>query len=143
MKRAREATVLAVGLLLAMTSAAGAATRTAVTMDVSTTFDEEPDYFTATGIAGCETGVVSDGGAHVQFTPRPGIFAGFKVFECDGSDSGLVARLNARFGEGGSVGSWTIVDAWGSLAGLRGSGSLTGDPIDNGILDHYVGTTTG
>ena len=27
----------------------------------------------------------------------------------------------------------------GVLNGLRGSGSLTGEPIDNGIFDHYTG----
>jgi hypothetical protein len=92
-------------------------------MDVPTTFDAVPDAFVATGIDGSATGIVVDGGAHVQFTPGPGIFAGNKVFLCDGSDSGMVVRLNARFGNPGSVGTWAIIDAWGVLDGLRGSGS--------------------
>ena len=143
MKRALGATGLAFALMLATSAAVVAATRTAVTMDVPTTFDDEPDHFVATGLAGCSTGVVEDGGANVRFAPPHGIFAGFKVFICDGSDSGMVVRLNARFGIPGSIGDWAIVDAWGVLDGLRGSGSLTGDPIDNGIFDHYVGTTVG
>lgn len=139
-KRAIGSAGLALAVLLTASGAVAAQSRTAVTMDVPTTFDEVPNLFVATGIAGCATGEVIDGGAHVEFTPAPGVFAGSKVFACDGSDSGLVVRLNARFGPGGSVGSWAIVDAWGTLAGVRGSGSLTGDPIANGIFDHYTGS---
>jgi hypothetical protein len=143
MQRIRMAAIAAIALAAIVAAPVGAATRTSVTMDVPTTFDDEPDHFTATGLPDCATGVVEDGGAKVVIGPRLGVFAGFKVFVCDGSDSGLVVRLNARFGPGGSVGSWAIVDAWGSLAGLRGSGTLTGDAIENGIFDHYTGTTVG
>ena len=48
-------------------------------MTVTTTFDDNPDAFTATGLPGCDSGLVYDGGAHVQFTPSQGIFAGYKV----------------------------------------------------------------
>jgi hypothetical protein len=38
------------------------------------------------------------------------------------------------------VGSWSIVDAWGTLAGLRGAGEVTGFPLAEGvILDVYEG----
>ncbi len=119
-----------------------AGTRQAVTMTVTTIFGDEPYAFTATGLPGCETGLVYEGGGHVQFTPAPGVFAGFKVFDC-GSDDGFVVRLNARFGGGGATGTWAVVDAWGSLAGLRGSGQLTGESIGTiGVTDYYTGTLT-
>jgi hypothetical protein len=120
-----------------------AAERHAVRIDAVTTFDEVPDGFTASGIPGCASGTVENGRANVRF-PRPfGVFTGFKVFSCDGSDSGFVLHLNAMFGETGSIGSWSVVDAWGSAAGMAGAGKLTGDPIDGGIIDHYVGTVVG
>jgi hypothetical protein len=131
-----------VGMILALVAAGpvSAGSRQAVTMTVTTTFDEFADAFTATGIPDCEWGSVYDGGGHVQFTPRHGVFAGYKVFDCeDSGENGFVVRLNARFGESGSVGSWAILDAWGSLAGLSGAGGQTGDPFDGGIVDSYFG----
>jgi hypothetical protein len=118
-----------------------AGSRQDVTMTVTTTFDDVPDAFTATGLPGCASGLVYDGGAHLQFTPGPGIFAGYKVFDC-GNDNGFVVRLNSRFGSGGSIGTWSVVDAWGSVAGMSGAGKCIGDPIDNGIIDNYAGTVT-
>ena len=118
-----------------------AGSRQDVTMTVTTTFDDNPDAFTATGLPGCSSGVVYTGPAHLQFTPRSGIFAGYKVFDC-GNDNGFVVRLNARFGEGGSTGTWAVVDAWGSVAGMWGAGRTAGDPIENGIIDNYWGTVT-
>src|SRR3990172_5954056 len=99
--------------------------RQAISITATTTFDEIVDTFTAEGLPGCAAGTVEDGPANVRFTPAPGIFAGFKVFDC-GSGSGFVLRLNARFGPGGSVGTWSVVDAWGSVAGMQGAGGLTG-----------------
>ena len=118
-----------------------AGSRQDVTMTVTTTFDANPDAFTATGLPGCSSGVVYNGAAHLQFTPGPGIFAGYKWFDC-GNDNGFVVRLNARFGAGGSTGTWAVVGAWGSVAGMWGAGSTTGDPIENGIIDNYWGTVT-
>jgi hypothetical protein len=134
---------VALGMVLAVVAVGpvSAGSRQAVTMTVTTTFDDNPDAFTATGLPGCGSGLVYDGGAHVQFTPGPGVFAGYKVFDC-GSDNGFVVRLNARFGGGGSTGTWAVVDAWGSVAGMWGAGSLSGDPIENGIIDNYWGTVT-
>jgi hypothetical protein len=134
---------VALGMVLAVVAVGpvSAGSRQAVTMTVTTTFDDNPDAFTATGLPGCSSGLVYDGGGHVQFTPGPGVFAGYKVFDC-GSDNGFVVRLNARFGGGGSTGTWAVVDAWGSVAGMWGAGSLSGDPIENGIIDNYSGTVT-
>ena len=136
-------TSLAAGCILALAAVMPvvARTREDVTIVVTTTFDEEPDSFLADGLPECESGLVYPGPAHLQFAPPMGIFAGFKEFDC-GNDSGFIVRLNARFGEGGSVGRWTIVRSWGSVEGITGGGDLTGDPFDGGITDTYVGTLT-
>ena len=135
------ALVVSAALLLIAAAPVAAGTRTAVTMTVTTIFDPAPDAFLATGIPECGTGLVSDGGAHVQFTPSPGVFAGFKVFDCGGG-TGFVLRLNARFGPNGSVGTWSVVDSWGEAAGMSGAGKLAGTPIGGGVLDSYLGTVT-
>ena len=131
-----------VGMLLAVVAVGpvAAGSREAVTMTVTTTFDEFPDEFTATGIPDCEWGLVYDAGGHVQFTPALGVIGGYKVFDCEGGgENGFVVRLNARFGPSGSVGAWAVRDAWGSLAGISGAGRLIGEPLDPGILDNYFG----
>ena len=128
-------------LLLVSVVPVMAGTRQAVTMTVTNIFDDLPEAFTASGIPGCSSGLVYDGGAHLEFHRPLGVFAGDKVFDC-GGDNGFVVRLNARFGPSGSVGTWTVVDAWGTAAGMSGAGKLTGDPIDNGIQDSYAGTVT-
>jgi hypothetical protein len=130
-------------LLLTGVAPVAAADRHEVTITAPTTFDEVPDPFWADGIPGCNSGIVENGPANVQFTRQHGVFAGFKVFLCDGSDSGFVLRLNALFGPGGSTGTWSVVDAWGAPEGIRGAGKLVGDPIEGGgILDQYFGAIT-
>jgi hypothetical protein len=131
--------LLASILGLIVVAPVAAVERQAISITATTTFDEFVDTFTADGLPGCTVGTVENGPVHVQFTPAPGIFAGFKVFDC-GSDGGFVLRLNARFGPGGSVGTWSVVDGWGSVAGMHGAGKLTGDPIDGGIIDNYEGS---
>jgi hypothetical protein len=142
MRRLLASCVVA-GLILASVAVApvAAGSRVAVTMTVTTIFDPDPDGFTATGLPGCSTGLVYDGGAKVLFTRGPGVFAGYKVFDC-GDDNGFLVRLNARFGGGGSVGTWSVIDAWGSVAGMSGAGKLMGEPLDGGITDNYAGTVT-
>jgi len=135
------------GLLVAVVAVApvSARTRVDVTMTVATYFEQEPNEFTAT-IPGCTEGLNYTAG-NAAF-PRPfGVFIGYKLFECDGSEeTGFVVRLNAKFSYSGagSVGTWTIVDAWGDLAGMTGTGKLIGVPIEgeNGITDFYVGAIT-
>ena len=134
---------VALGMVLAAMAVgpASAGSRTAVTMTVATIFDEFPDAFTATGIPDCEWGSVYDVGGRAEFTRHHGVFSGYKALDCeDGGENGFVVRLNARFGESGSVGTWAVVGSWGSLAGLSGAGGLTGDPIPSGgITDNYFG----
>jgi hypothetical protein len=143
MRRTLGSTLAALFLLLAGVIPAAAADRQAISITAITTFDEVPDTFTAGGLAGCDEGIVENGPAKVVFTRGPGVFAGFKVFWCAGSDSGFVLRLNALFGPGGSTGTWSVIEAWGTVEGIHGAGKLTGEPIEGGIIDRYAGTVTG
>ena len=131
--------VLVLLFAIVVVAPVSARTRTDVAMTVITVFETDPDAFTADGLSGCESGWVFDGPAHFEITRGPGIFAGYKLFECD-ETTGFLVRLNARFGPGGAVGTWGVVGAWGDLAGMTGSGRLSGDPIENGIIDNYVGS---
>ena len=91
-------------------------------------------------IPDCQAGWVDEGRSSAHFTPWGGVYTGLKVFTCDGDEAGFTVRLNARFGEGGSTGSWTFVDGWGFLEGVKGSGSLVGIPTEDGLDDHYTGS---
>ena len=110
-----------------------------VAAHVITTFDDSPDLFTSS-VEGCESGVVVDISPTARYTPWGGVFHGIKSFECEGGSGGFAVRLVARFGENGSTGTWTVVDAWGDYAGAKGSGTLSGVPSEEGIDDYYVGT---
>jgi hypothetical protein len=144
MRRIVATTLVALATLcLVAVSPVVAASRQAITIDAATTFDDLPDTFTATGLDDCSSGIVENGDFHVAFTRHHGVFVGDKVFTCDGDGTGFVLRLNAMFGESGSVGAWSVLSAWGSLAGMHGAGGLIGDPIEGGgILDQYAGNVT-
>lgn len=131
----------AVVVLMVAVAPVAAASRTAVHMEVQTNFDLADDPFTADGIAGCSSGTVATGDNTTKFPRTHGVFAGDKVFDCGGG-TGFLVRLNAIFSySGGSVGTWAIVDAWGDLSGLQGSGKLVGTSTGEGsILDVYDGT---
>ena len=136
--------VLASLLLTVGVAPAVAAQRSSASIVAATTFEDNvPDGFTTTGLPGCASGIVENGPVNFAFNPALNMFAGFKVFVCANEANGFVLRLNARFGEGGSVGTWSVVDAWGSVAGMTGAGTLIGDPISTGgILDQYTGIVT-
>jgi hypothetical protein len=93
-------------------------------------------------LEGCESGTVVNGAdAKASFTPWGGAFSGTKEFTCAGGESGFDLRLKARFGGGGSTGTWVLTDAWGEFAGLKGSGSLVGVPVDEETIDDiFTGT---
>jgi hypothetical protein len=133
--------VAAVTVLMVAVAPAAAGVRTAAHMEVQTNFDPADDPFTADGIAGCSSGTVATGDNATKFPRTHGVFAGDKVFDC-GGDTGFVVRLNALFSySGGSIGTWSIVDSWGTVAGLQGSGKLVGTPTSEvSILDVYDGT---
>ena len=140
MRRMALGFVVAVAMLMVVVVPAAAASRGAVHIEVQTNFDPADDPFTA-NISGCASGTVADGDNTTKFTRMHGVFAGDKVFDCGGG-TGFVVRLNAIFSySGGSVGSWAIVDSWGGIAGLQGSGKLVGTSTGvDSILDVYDGT---
>jgi hypothetical protein len=145
MRKLLAASVTALLLLgLAVAAPAAAKTRMDVTMTVATYFDTDPSQFTAS-IPGCTEGdTYTSGGA--AFPPVFGVFVGYKAFDCGGGgETGFLVHLSAQFSySGGSVGTWSIVDAWGDLAGMSGGGKLLGVAIPdaNGITDYYFGTIT-
>jgi hypothetical protein len=102
-----------------------------------------------TSLPECPTAEAVDLMTHVEFTRSHGVFIGIRDIQC-GDGTGFVVRLTAAFGDGGSFGSWSIVDSYGELAGMRGSGKITGipfggdteDPADDGIDDVYTGWVT-
>lgn len=101
-----------------------------------------------TDLAECPTAVAVDLRSHTEFTRTHGVFVGVRDFQC-GDGTGFVVRLTANFSDL-SVGTWSIVDSYGELEGLRGSGTVVGtafgfeteDPSDDGIDDHYTGSIT-
>ena len=133
--------VAVLALLVIGVAPVSAAARANVHLEVTTTFDAVPDEFVADGIESCTSGTVTDAGGKAIFLRPQGVFVGYKAFDCGGG-TGFVVRLNARFGDSGSIGTWAIVDAWGDLAGTQGGGTLVGYPIGGGILDVYDGAFT-
>lgn len=127
-------------------SAATAAPATAAPMRFSVQITAhtmfEADSTFDSSLDGCDSGVVVDGdNAMAHFTPWGGSFTGNKEFTCEGGGSGFTIALRARFGGGGSTGSWTVVSGFGDFEGVKGSGSLVGIPIsDVQIDDVYTGT---
>ena len=98
-----------------------------------------PGTFTS-NIPGCATGRSYDVRGMVQF--RPGVFRGTRMFVCDSGIGSVTANLSARFGEGGSVGTWSMVAGSGAFSGVHGAGRLVGTPLEDGIRDDYTGTVT-
>ncbi|MBD3947127.1 hypothetical protein [Nocardioides ganghwensis] len=131
-------------LVMAIVASAGAAVPAVAATPVHIDADEKLEgggsTFTST-IEGCSSGTVSNGPFRIGGGPGTdfGKFNGFKVFECaDGG--GFVVRLLAKFGEGGSTGTWAIVDGWDGYEDLHGAGTLVGTPTSTGINDVYDGT---
>ena len=138
--------ILALPVIAAITWAAlpssveAAPTGVPVVIVAHTSFETAESAFESS-LPGCEEGTVVNGDGGPHFTPWGGVFNGDKEFTCAGGESGFTIRLKAQFGEGGSTGHWVVVDAWGELAGLKGSGSLVGIPISDTIIDDvYTGT---
>ncbi|GAA1475685.1 hypothetical protein GCM10009623_01310 [Nocardioides aestuarii] len=130
--KSASASVLALaGCLLHATPAEAAE---AVHIEAATVFDGSAAF--TSNLDGCESGTVENGSFRVQGSRNSGIFNGFKVFTCASGDE-FVIRLQARFGEGGSTGTWAFTG--GSYAG---NGTLVGIPfaVGEGITDVYDGT---
>lgn len=129
-------TLLAIG---AVAPANAAPVRFPVDVVVHTDFSAEVSAFES-NIPGCETGTVVEGEGGPHFTPWGGAFVGVKEFTCDGGAGGFDVRLTARFGELGSMGTWTLIEGWGEYEGVKASGSLVGVYTDIGVDDHYTGS---
>lgn len=113
----------------------------AVHIDADEVFGEGAvSTFTST-VDGCESGTVTTPRFNIGGGPGSdfGKFNGIKVFECDDGGS-FVVRLQAKFGPGGSTGTWAILGGTGGLEKLAGSGTLVGTPTTTGINDVYDGT---
>jgi hypothetical protein len=141
--RSRLAWALALAIVLGAVSVASASAspvREPVHITAFTDFVEGADPFLS-DIEGCGSGLVDNGPTNFAGGQHFGVFAGFKVFECAGpGDDGFILRQNARFDDTGSTGTWSVVQAWGSVAGMRGSGKLVGELVPGGIEDVFVGS---
>ena len=140
----RKPTIIAgaVSLLAAAVVCAApaqAAEKFAVELADAQDFDTAQGTFTS-NIPECPSGVSTTGRSMVQL--RPGVFRGTRTFVCDSGAGSVTVNLSARFGDGGSVGTWAVVSGTGAFAGVHGAGTLVGTPIDAGILDTYTGTVT-
>lgn len=136
---AAPTTVLALTTVVAVPAqAAPVSIPVSITAHTDFTFPASPFD---SNLYGCATGTVVNGAGKTQFTPWGGLFIGTKTFTCTGGNAGFDISLNARFSGDGSTGTWVIADAWGDLAGMKGSGTLVGIPVgDTGIDDKYSGT---
>lgn len=111
------------------------------TVEVADVQDLEAGTGTFTSnIPGCSTGESFTLRGMVQF--RPGVFRGTREFVCDSGIGSVTVNLSARFGEGGSVGTWSIASGTGAFSGVHGAGKLVGVPHPDGIQDNYTGTVT-
>ena len=139
MNRLRVLAVAAGAVVIGGVDIADAAPKAEFAVVVHTTFDDVPDEFEDGTLDGCETGTVETITQGLAGTPWGGHFTGWKVFECAGSEGGFTVSLSANFGADGSAGTWTVISSWGTQSGLRGRGTLVGEPVSGGIDDFYTG----
>jgi hypothetical protein len=125
--------------LLLTASPAEAGTRVPVVLVDDQVFGSETSTFTS-DIPGCPTGTSTTIRGMVQ--DRAGVFRGTRVFTCDSGAASFTVNLSARFGEGGSVGTWSVIGSTGVLGDVHGAGTLVGTPLPGGIRDTYSGTVT-
>ena len=125
--------------LVVTASPAQAGTRVPVVLVDDQVFGSETSTFTS-DIPGCPTGTSTTIRGMVQ--DRAGVFRGTRVFTCDSGAASFTVNLSARFGEGGSVGTWSVIGSTGVLGDVHGAGTLVGTPLPGGIRDTYSGTVT-
>jgi hypothetical protein len=146
MRRTSSAALVSLGLVGSVLLAPQALAGTRSTVDFTDVrgFVDRSSAAT-TDLPGCATATGVDLRANLAFPPPHGVFIGIRDFQC-GDGTGFVVRLTATFTDEGSTGSWSIVDAYGDLAGLQGSGKLVGTPTGTpeapAISDHYTGWIT-
>ena len=131
-------------VLTAATAGPAAAAPTGFSVEITahTDFTSPDSSEFDSSLTGCESGSVVNGDkVNGAFTPWGGTFVGHKLFTCEGGESGFTLALRARFGGGGSTGTWTVVSGFGDLEGVKGSGSLVGiSTSQTSIDDIYTGT---
>lgn len=130
--------VLVAGLVVAA-APAQAGSRFAVVLTDDQVFGAASSTFTS-NIPGCATGTSTTVRDMTQ--QRPGVFRGTRVFACDSGAATFTVNLSARFGEGGSIGTWSVIGSTGVLGDVHGAGKLVGTPLQDGIRDTYTGTVT-
>ena len=130
---------LVAAMALGPAPAAEAAERFSVVVVDDQSFTGEPGRFTS-NIPGCPTGSSVTPRAMVQ--EMAGVFRGTRTFVCDSGLATFTVNLSARFGEGGSAGTWSLVASTGMLGVPHGAGKLVGVPRPEGIIDTYTGTVT-
>ena len=91
-------------------------------------------------VPGCRSATSVIVRAHYEFTNKTSRVVEVRGFRCADGVSGFVVRLNAQFDNAGSQGRWSIVRSYGVVAGLHGTGTLTGSPSSTGFADHFTGT---
>lgn len=131
--------ILVAGLLFPAPAQAGE--RFAVQLSDTQNFEDLPGTFTS-NIPGCPTGESFTLRGMAQFHGDGGVFRGTRMFVCDSGIGSVTANLSARFGEDGSVGTWSLVGGSGAFSGVHGAGKLVGTPVTDGIRDDYTGTVT-
>jgi len=143
MRRLAAFATVSAGVLVASSlvpSAYGAA-RLPVELVADQSFTGGLNTFTL-NVPECPSGTTTDLRTMVRLTPAPGVFHGIRRFDCAAGAGSVTVSVSARFGPGGSVGTWSVVASQGVLAGAHGSGKLVGTPIPDGIRDTYTGTVT-
>jgi hypothetical protein len=129
--------VLLASVLLAAPAEAGE--RFTVELADVQNFVGVPGTFTS-NIPGCPTGRSYDVRGMVRFGPD--VFRGTRMFVCDSGIGSFTLSLSARFGEFGSVGTWSVVAGTEDFSRVHGAGRLVGTPVEDGIQDNYTGTVT-
>ena len=140
----KKATIICTTALLAAgltvtASPAQAGARVPVVLVDTQVFGLETSTFTS-NIPGCPTGTSTT--IRAKALDPPGVFRGTRLFACDSGAASFTVNLSARFGEGGSVGTWSVIGSTGILGDVHGAGKLVGTPLPAGIRDTYTGTVT-
>jgi hypothetical protein len=132
------AAALAAGLLVTAPPAE-AGTRFQVVLVDEQIFGLETSTFTS-NIPECPTGTSTT--LRAMAKEPPGVFRGTRLFVCDSGVATFTVNLSARFGGGGSVGTWSVIGSTGVLGDVHGAGKLVGTSVPGGIEDTYTGTVT-
>ena len=117
---------------------------------VNTVFDPTVDspVVEASGVfTGCTS--VTDLDSDIKFPIGTAVFSGTKQINCDDGTITVAYTATPAKRQGGTHGSWRVIDGTGAYAGLTGGGRLTGDSnacdpmgTDGCILDTFTGNLT-